>query len=78
MITYVARYGPWVAGGTPKVLHHIFVGGSLAALASLVLVPLGLKVGISSETAVERRPKWATAGALVALAVLWTLGRVIS
>jgi hypothetical protein len=77
-ITYIAKYGPWVAGGTPKVLHHIFVGGSLAALASIVLVPLGFNVGIGSETAVERRPKWAMAGALIALVVLWTLGRVIS
>ena len=78
MITYVARYAPWVAGGTPKVLHHIFVGGSLAALASLLMVPLGLAAGASGEAAAERRPRWATAGALVALAVLWTLGRLIS
>jgi len=77
-ITYIAKYGPWVAGGTPKVLNHIFVGGSLAALVSLVFVPLGFKIGVGGETAVERRPKWATAGALVVLVVLWTLGRIIS
>ena len=77
IITYIIRYRPWVAGGTPKVLHHIFVGGSFAALAAIVLIPLGLKIGINSEAASKRSPHWATAGALVALAVLWTLGRII-
>jgi len=77
VITYIIRYEPWVAGGTAKVLNHIFVGGSMAALASLVLVPLGLRIGLGSETAVERRPKWALAGALIALIVLWTVGRFI-
>lgn len=76
-IAYIFRYRPWVAGGTPKVLNHIFVGGSLAALAAIVLIPLGLKVGMSSGVASARRPRWATAGALVALVVLWTLGRII-
>jgi hypothetical protein len=76
-ITYIFRYRPWVAGGTPKVLNHIFVGGSWAALAAIVLIPLGLKVGMSSGVASARSPRWATAGALVALVVLWTLGRII-
>jgi len=76
-ITYVFRYGPWVEGGTPRVLNHIFVGGSLAALAAIVLIPLGLRVGTSRGVASGRNPRWATAGAVVALIVLWTLGRVI-
>ena len=77
-ITYIAKYGPWVSGGTPKVLDHIFAGGSLAALASLLFVPLGLRIGQGSEPAVGRQTRWATAGALIMLAVLWTLGRIIS
>jgi hypothetical protein len=77
VITYIIRYRPWLAGGTPKVLHHIFVGGSFAALAAVVLIPLGLMIGISSKAVSKRSPRWATAGALVVLAVLWTLGRII-
>jgi hypothetical protein len=77
VITYIIRYRPWVAGGTPKVLHYIFIGGSFAALAAVVLIPLGLMIGINSEAASERSPRWAAAGAFVALVVLWTLGRII-
>jgi len=77
-ITYIFRYRPWVAGGTPKVLNHIFIGGSLASLAAIVLIPLGLKVGMSGETASTRKPRWATAAAFIAIVVLWTLGRIIS
>jgi hypothetical protein len=39
LITYVFAYGPWVEGGLPKVLGHVAIGGSLAALANAVLVP---------------------------------------
>lgn len=77
-ITCVARYGPWVAGGTSKVLNHILAGGSLAAAVSLVLVPLGLRIGVGSETAARRNPGWATAGALAVLVILWTIGRFVS
>ena len=77
-ITYIAKYGPWVGGGMPKVLNHIFVAGSLAALASLIVVPLGLRIGLGSEPAFGRQPRWVTAGVVVVLAVLWTLGRIIS
>jgi len=77
VITYIIRYRPWVAGGTPKVLNHMFVGGSFAALAAIVLIPLGMRIGLTSEAASSRRPRWATAGALVILIALWTLGKII-
>jgi hypothetical protein len=77
-ITYIAKYGPWVAGGTPKVLNHIFVGGSLAALTSLVFVPLGVLAGRRSGSAIVRRPAWSTAGAFAMIAAIWALGRLIS
>lgn len=77
VLTYIVRYDPWVAGGTPKVLHHIFVGGSFAALAAIALIPLGMKIGTTSEAASSRSPRWATAGALVVLMALWTLGRIV-
>jgi hypothetical protein len=76
-ITYIARYTPWVQGGLPRVMEHVFIGGSLAAISGAFLVPLGYELGLRSETAVEGRRDWAFAGSLVVLVVLWTLGRVI-
>jgi hypothetical protein len=39
MITYLLRYSHWVQGGLIKVLGHIFIEGSIAALACAGLVP---------------------------------------
>jgi hypothetical protein len=39
MMTYVFRYEYWVHGGFAKILHHIGVSGSMAALGCAVLVP---------------------------------------
>jgi len=76
VITYIVRYEYWTVGGFAKVLHHIFVRGSYAALMALVAVPLGYWIGFNGKTMAGRRPEWAYAGALVALVVLWTLGRI--
>ena len=77
LITYVARYEPWVRGGTARVLRHVFVGGSLAAAAAAILVTLGYAVGTRTEKSRPTEPGWAFVGSLVALIALWTLGRVI-
>jgi hypothetical protein len=45
MITYVFRYEHWVQGGFAKVLHHIGIGGSMAALGCAVLVPASFRLG---------------------------------
>ncbi|OGD20929.1 MAG: hypothetical protein A2W03_07395 [Candidatus Aminicenantes bacterium RBG_16_63_16] len=74
VITYVARYRPWVAGGWPKVLNHIFVGGGYAALACLAIVPGGYWIGEKGWAALARHPRWALAGALAVTIVVWTLG----
>jgi hypothetical protein len=76
-ITYIARYAPWVKGGLPRVMEHVLIGGSLAAVGGAFMVPLGYALGLRSETAAEHRRDWAFAGSLVVLVVLWTLGRVI-
>ncbi len=75
-ITYVARFEPWLQGGLDKILDHIFIGGSLAAIAGAFLVPLGYKLGLRSDLAFEGRRDWAFAGSLGVLVLLWTLGRV--
>jgi hypothetical protein len=45
MITYVARYEHWVQGGFGRILQHVGIDGSLAAVACAVLVPLTLQYG---------------------------------
>jgi len=45
MITYLFRYDHWVQGGLAKVLRHIFVEGSMAALACACVVPLAARWG---------------------------------
>ncbi len=74
VITYLARYRPWVAGGWPKVVNHIFVGGGYAALACLAVVPAGYWLGERGWAALGRHPRWALAGALGITAVVWALG----
>jgi hypothetical protein len=76
VITYVGRYSSWVAGGWPKVSHHIFVGGSYAALATLLIIPAGFWIGEKGWAAVGRHPRWAFAGALAVTVVVWTIGRL--
>ena len=68
-ITYVAQYGPWVRGGLSRIMEHVFIGGSLAAIAGAFLAPLGYEL--------EGRRDWTFAGSLVVLVLLWTLGRVM-
>lgn len=76
-ITYLVRYEYWTAGGLAKVLHHIFVSGSFAALAAVVVVPLGYWIGQSGGVIAEHRPRWTYAGVLVALIILWALGSMV-
>lgn len=45
LITYVFQYDFWVQGGFAKVLGHIAIDGSIAALACAVLVPVSYRVG---------------------------------
>lgn len=44
MITYVFRYPHWAHEGIPRVLDHLFVGGTMAAVGSAIGVPLIVKV----------------------------------
>ncbi len=74
VITYVARYRPWVAGGGPKVVNHIFVGGGYAALCCLAVVPAGFWLGEKGWPTLARHPRWALAGALALTVAVWTLG----
>ena len=80
MITYVARYEHWVQGGFGKILEHVAVSGSLAALACALLVPLSLRLGDKLKSAVPAPFTWRSApvpATVTALtAGLWVLGIV--
>ena len=43
MITYLIRYEHWVQGGFGKLLNHIGVGGTIAALLCIIIVPLSYR-----------------------------------
>lgn len=44
LITYVFRYGFWTQAGFTKVLGHVGIGGSIAALGCAILVPLSFRL----------------------------------
>lgn len=55
MITYLFRYDHWVQGGLVKVLGHVAIGGSMAALACAGVVPLVARLGetLKSQSAMS-------------------------
>ena len=76
IITYVIQYKFWVAGGWPKVTEHIFVNGSLTALVSAFLVPLGFWLSQKEMTSKAFHSRWATSSALALIFFLWIVGRL--
>jgi len=79
-ITYVFRYSPWLTGGWPKVLRHVAVDGSLAALGGAIVVPLCFRLGgvLSKRSAapVPLRAKLLVGAASFVTAALWVVGIV--
>ena len=78
MITYVFRYEHWVEGGVLKVVKHIGIAGSMAAVASALLVPLSFRAGEELKSSFvspfEFRLRW-TSGAVSAITLgLWVFG----
>ena len=80
MITYVARYDHWVQGGFGKVLEHVGVSGSMAAIACALLVPLSLRLSVRLKSAVPTPFAWRTSPVPATVASLtaglWLLGLV--
>jgi hypothetical protein len=68
MMVYVFRYKHWVEAGFPKVLNHIGIGGTLAALGCALVVPLSHRFGQWLQSADKTRT-WLS-GPLVAHARL--------
>lgn len=74
IITYIIQYKTWVAGGWPKVTEHIFSSGSITALVSAFLVPLGYWLSQKEKTSKAFHSIWATSSALVLIFFLWIIG----
>ena len=45
MITYLFRYEHWVQGGFVKLLEHVGMGGSIAALTCAAIAPATFRLG---------------------------------
>ena len=50
MITYIFKHDFWAQAGFSKVLRHVGIGGSMAALGCAVLVPLSYRIGEQLKT----------------------------
>jgi len=78
MITYVFGYEHWVAGGLPKVLRHIAITGSIAAVGSAVFVPLSYRLGeqLKERLAMPFRLqfRWAFGSVSLVTTALWVFG----
>ena len=44
LITYVFRYRYWAAEGLPRVLDHVLLSGTMAAVGAALAVPLGSRL----------------------------------
>lgn len=73
-MTWILPNSPWATGGVDRAYEHVFLSGSRAALAALLLVPLGYGIGQQVRDAAVRRPGWAFGSAAALCAMLWVLG----
>lgn len=78
MITYVFRYSYWAQEGFAKVVRHIGIGGSMAALGCAVLVPLshrlGQKLRENHSAPFVVQPRFVPGCVSVVTIGLWALG----
>jgi len=78
MITYVFRYEYWVQGGLSRFLGHVGIGGSIAALAGAVLVPVSFRLGERLKARITMpfalRFKLAPGSISIATMALWVFG----
>ena len=54
MITYIFRYKYWVEGGIPKILSHIGISGTMAALGCTIFIPISFYLAERFRTYSER------------------------
>jgi hypothetical protein len=52
----VAQSGRWIEGGTQMAIDHVVLGGSVVAVAALLLAPLGFRIGKKAAEALSGSP----------------------
>jgi hypothetical protein len=81
MITYVFHYEYWVQGGLAKVLSHIGISGSMAALVCAVLVPASSRLSEQLRTTFRNpfrlKPLVIPSSVLAVTLGLWIFGIVV-
>ena len=81
MITYIFRYEHWVQGGLIKVLSHIGISGTMAALACAVFVPASLYLSehlkIVTHNPFRLKLRIAPSSVLAITVGLWIFGIVV-
>ena len=78
-ITFVFRYEHWLNGSTPKIIHHIFVNGSIAAIGCAIFVPLTIHLltkpeGISVASLSRKKALFAAMSLITLSLWLFSLG----
>jgi hypothetical protein len=81
MMLYLFRYEHWVQGGFAKMVSHVGISGTMAALACAVLVPVsarfGDRIGTALRAALKLRPNVVTNSILAVTVGLWMFGVVV-
>ncbi len=76
-ITYAFRYRYWAAGGIVKVMRHIGLEGTMAALGNALLVPLAFRLAGRLQQKTASAPifsaRWVAGGISLITAALWIL-----
>ncbi len=83
LITYVFRYEYWARDGLPRVVNHVFVGGTVAAIGSAIAVPLSVRFGEflkanPSLSPLALRSRVTAGGMSLLMMVLWILAATVS
>jgi hypothetical protein len=78
LVTYIFRYSPWVQGGFMKVLRHVGISGSMAALGCAVLLPLSFNLALRLKAnflaPFRMQLQLVTGGVSVLTVGLWVFG----
>ncbi len=71
---YIIQMAHWIERGTPYLLHHIFIGGSIAAALSALITLPSLRLGEWMSTRPDAHPRLVTASMLAGATLCWAVG----
>lgn len=77
VMTWVLRSEHWIAGGMPKIFDHVFISGTLVAVAASAVVPIGYWIGRKGNDLTSLRTRWVYSTLSLMVLGLWTLVRIV-